>query len=94
MVVQEGIMEQPNIVGRWSEALEALHGRIAHRFARSEARERVRRYLLWGCSDGSSARTAGSLRRRSERRIRRASKGCSTLRSGTPPWCAMICAST
>ena len=43
MVVQEGIMEQPNIVGRWSEA---LHGRIAHRFARSEARERIRRYLL------------------------------------------------
>jgi hypothetical protein len=46
MVVQEGIMEQPNIVGRWSEALKALHGRIAHRFARSEARERNRRYLL------------------------------------------------
>jgi SRSO17 transposase len=46
MVVQEGIMEQPNIVGRWSEALKALHGRIAHRFARSEARERIRRYLL------------------------------------------------
>jgi hypothetical protein len=39
-------MEQPNIVGRWSEALKALHGRIAHRFARSEARERIRRYLL------------------------------------------------
>jgi DDE superfamily endonuclease len=46
MAVQEGIMEQPNIVGRWSEALKALHGRIAHRFARSEARERIRRYLL------------------------------------------------
>ena len=46
MVVHEGIMEQPNIVGRWSEALKALHGRIAHRFARSEARERIRRYLL------------------------------------------------
>lgn len=46
MVVQEGIMEQPNTVGRWSEALKALHGRIAHRFARSEARERIRRYLL------------------------------------------------
>jgi len=46
MVVQEGIMEQPNIVGRWSEALKALHGRLAHRFARSEARERIRRYLL------------------------------------------------
>ncbi len=46
MVVQEGTMEQPNIVSRWSEAQKALHGRIAHRFARSEARERIRRYLL------------------------------------------------
>jgi len=31
--------------GRWSHRLEELHGRIAHRFARSEARERVLRYL-------------------------------------------------
>ncbi len=29
-----------------SESLEELHWRIAHRFARSEAKERVRRYLL------------------------------------------------
>ncbi|MBA2364329.1 MAG: transposase, partial [Chloroflexia bacterium] len=29
----------------WSSALEELHERIAHRFARSEARERARRYL-------------------------------------------------
>ncbi len=32
------------VVG-WSESLGDLHRRIAHRFARSEARERVRRYL-------------------------------------------------
>ncbi len=35
---------QAGIAG-WSLALEELHGRIAHRFARSEARERVERYL-------------------------------------------------
>src|ERR671912_1756660 len=33
------------IVG-WSRALGKLHRRIGHRFCRSEARERVRRYLL------------------------------------------------
>lgn len=35
----------PAIVG-WSRALGKLHQRIGHRFARSEARERVKRYLL------------------------------------------------
>lgn len=44
MIAQDGIVE-PSAVGWWSEALEELHGRIAHRFARSEARERVQRYL-------------------------------------------------
>lgn len=46
MLAQEGIAEQPSAVGRWSEALEELHQRIAGRFARSEARERVQRYLM------------------------------------------------
>lgn len=32
-------------VAGWSEALGELHERIGRRFARSEARERVRRYL-------------------------------------------------
>src|SRR5215210_3816801 len=45
MIVQEDGVVDPSAVGRWSEALEELHGRIAHRFARSEARERVLRYL-------------------------------------------------
>jgi SRSO17 transposase len=45
MSVQEDGVIEPSAVGRWSEALEELHGRIAHRFARSEARERVQRYL-------------------------------------------------
>ena len=30
----------------WHEALEELHARVAHRFARSEIRERARRYLV------------------------------------------------
>src|SRR3954452_14672889 len=45
MFTQYGIVE-PGAVGRWSEAFEELHGRIAQRFARSEARERAKRFLL------------------------------------------------
>ena len=33
-------------VGRWVDSVAELHGRIAHRFARSEVRERARRYLV------------------------------------------------
>jgi SRSO17 transposase len=33
-------------VGQWVDAVTELHGRIAHRFARSEVRERARRYLV------------------------------------------------
>lgn len=44
MIAQDGIVE-PSAVGWWSEWFEELHRRIAHRFARSEARERVQRYL-------------------------------------------------
>ena len=33
-------------IAGWSRALGKLHRRIGHRFARSEARERVKRYLL------------------------------------------------
>jgi len=32
-------------IEHWPDALAALHARIAHRFARSEARERAKRYL-------------------------------------------------
>ncbi len=45
MVAQDGIGGSAAVVG-WSRALGELHGRIARRFARSEARERARRYLL------------------------------------------------
>ncbi len=33
-------------IGRWVDAVAELHGRIAHRFARSEVRDRARRYLV------------------------------------------------
>jgi hypothetical protein len=36
----------PDAVGAWGDGLAALHARIAGRFARSEVRERVRRYLV------------------------------------------------
>jgi len=45
MSTQDGVLEPPAL-GRWSKALGELHRRIGHRFARSEARERVGRYLL------------------------------------------------
>ena len=45
MVTQDGLVESP-IVGRWSEALGEVHGRVGYRLARSEARERARRYLV------------------------------------------------
>jgi len=45
MAVQDGIAGSAAVAG-WSETLGELHERISHRFARSEARERVRRYLL------------------------------------------------
>ncbi len=45
MFSQDGVVE-PSAIARGSEALGGLHQRIAHRFARSEAREHVRRYLV------------------------------------------------
>src|SRR5215207_5795203 len=44
MVAQEGIVA-PVMVAGWSEAFGELHERIGRRFARSEARNRVKRYL-------------------------------------------------
>ena len=44
MVAHDGIVNPA--VGGWREALEELHRRIAGHFARSEARERVKRYLV------------------------------------------------
>ncbi len=36
---------ETDTMGDWWASLEGLHARIAHRFARAELRERVRRYL-------------------------------------------------
>jgi SRSO17 transposase len=44
MVTQDGTVNPA--IGGWSEALEDLQQRISGRFARSEARGRVKRYLL------------------------------------------------
>ena len=42
-----GHVEKPwGEIGRWVDAVGELHARIAHRFARSEVRERARRYLV------------------------------------------------
>jgi SRSO17 transposase len=45
-VAQNGISEQLDAIGGWSERFEQLYGRIAGRFARSEARHRAKRYLF------------------------------------------------
>ena len=45
MVAQGGIAGSAGGAG-WSRALGALHERVGRRFARSEARERVKRYLV------------------------------------------------
>src|SRR5687768_14581865 len=45
MVAQGGITGSAGVAG-WSRALGVLHERVGRRFARSEARERVKRYLV------------------------------------------------
>jgi hypothetical protein len=45
MVAQDGITGSSAAVLGWSESLGDLHAPITHRFTRSEARERIRRYL-------------------------------------------------
>ena len=56
MVATDGIDRSATVAG-WSEALGELHERISHRFARSEARSRVKRYLvgLLGCVERKNA---------------------------------------
>src|SRR3954468_22080697 len=45
MVAQDGVTS-PSAIGDWSKAFGELHRRMGHRFCRSEARERARRYLV------------------------------------------------
>ena len=44
----------------WEAGLQELHGRIAHRFSRSESRQRVHGIPCKGCWGRWSARTGGS----------------------------------
>jgi len=44
MVAQNRVVRS-SAIGKWSKPLGELHRRIGHRFCRSEARERARRYL-------------------------------------------------
>jgi DDE superfamily endonuclease/Putative transposase of IS4/5 family (DUF4096) len=46
MVAQEDGVFEPPALGGWLRTLGELHRRIGHRFARSEGRERVKRYLF------------------------------------------------
>jgi SRSO17 transposase len=45
MAAQDGLAS-PSAIGDWSKAFGELHRRMGHRFCRSEARERARRYLV------------------------------------------------
>jgi SRSO17 transposase len=45
-MIAERMCNGPGVAARWSEMLDALHGRIAPRFARAEVRERARRYVV------------------------------------------------
>ncbi len=40
------VRSESGAIARWSQALDVLHGRVAHRFARAEVRERARRYVV------------------------------------------------
>src|SRR5438270_11693283 len=40
------LCSEAGTITRWSETLDELHERIAGRFARTEVRERARRYLV------------------------------------------------
>ncbi len=40
------VCSESGAIARWSQALDALHGRVAHRYARAEVRERARRYVV------------------------------------------------
>jgi hypothetical protein len=45
MVAQDGVVGS-SAIGKGSRAFGEMHRRIGHRFCRSEARERARRYLV------------------------------------------------
>lgn len=72
MFAQAGVVES-SAVGRWSETLAELHERIGHRFARSEARGRVKRYLIGLLGRVERKNGAGNSPRQSAKPTRRVS---------------------
>jgi hypothetical protein len=82
-------MEQ---IGLWRKELEALHARIAPRFARPELRARAGRYLR-GLLEPVERRNGWQLAERiGELRPDGVHSACSTGRAGTPMRCATTCA--
>ena len=80
MVAQEDGTAEPTAVGWWSETLEELHRRIAHRFACLEARERAKRFLLGSLGRSERKRMAGRWTRLWASPILRASSASRTRR--------------
>jgi hypothetical protein len=82
MVAQDGVVGS-SAIGNRSKAFGGPHRRIGHRFCRSEATERVRRYLVGLLGRVERARTAGDPPRPSASEIRRACNDCRTPPGGT-----------
>lgn len=75
MIAYDEIAQELDVVSQWSVALEQLHGRIARRFARSEVRERVQRYLVGLLGRVERKNGWQSWPRPLEKRLPRASRG-------------------
>ena len=55
VVMSQTLVERGDVleaVSEWEAGLQALHGRIANRFSRSESRHRVLAYLQGACKNG------------------------------------------
>src|SRR3954447_17876072 len=77
-------------IGQWVDAIAELHGRIAHRFARSEVRERARRYLV-GLLERVERKNGWQL---AEAKGHGACSACSAPPPGMPVRCGMTCGRT
>ena len=91
MVAQQTGAE-PDAIARWSETRDALHQRIARRFARVEVRERAKRYLV-GLLDRVErkhgwqlAEAIGELGAKgAQRLLNAATRDADAVRAGCPP---------
>ena len=80
-------------VERWADTLADLHGRIAHRFAQSDVRERARRYLV-GLLERVEGKNAWQLAEAIGEAGRGASNACSAQPPGMPMRCGTTCERT